>query len=269
MKGERFVFGIPLVSRHAASDWDRVGTLLELTLRSVLAQTDGAFEVLLSGHDRPASWNRLTASDPRFRFLRADWSPEAPTAANDDSGMKKWRIREAVDRTGGGLLMYLDADDLVDRRLVAMARTMIGAEHVGGWVGEGVIVDYPTWRAVSLPDPRVYNGPFHELCGSSTVARIEPGSDDPSRRDPHAALGSHHLWPARAAELGVTLARLPVSGGYLVNTSQNHSESHGPFSEWRRALNAAVAAHGVPLAPDLARRFALEEGWAAIPRAGA
>ena len=254
---ERFVFGVPLIAWAAATDWARVGALLELTLRSVLAQTDGEFELILAGHDRPDCWDRLTRGDPRFRFLQADWSPASPTARNDDAGMKKWRIKEQVQDSGGGLLMYLDADDLMDRRLVEMARAEIRPEHIGGVVGGGVIVDFATWRAAPLPDPAVYDGAFHELCGSSTIGRVEPESADPVRRDPHEALGSHHVWPERAAEIGVRLALLPVWGAYLVNTSQNHSETHGPHAEWRSRLNASVARQGQALGPELAARFGL------------
>lgn len=254
---ERFVFGVPLIARAVAADWQRVGTLLKLTLRSVLAQSDAEYEVILAGHDRPECWERLAAGDPRFRFLQADWDPELPTARNDDAGMKKWRIKEEVQRSGGGLLMYLDADDLLDRRLVEIARAALAPEHVGAVVGGGVIVDFATWRAVPLPHPRIYEGPFHELCGSSTIGRIEPESRDPVRRDPHEALGSHHRWPQAAAEIGVQLAELPAWGAYLVNTSQNHSESHGPHADWRRELNAAVAREGEPLGPELKARFGL------------
>jgi hypothetical protein len=254
---ESFVFGIPLIAQAAAHDWERVGTLLELTLRSVLGQRDSRFEVILAGHDRPACWGRLTRGDPRFRFLAADWDPASPTARNDDAGMKKWRIGRQVREAGGGLLMYLDADDLVDRRLVEAARTLIRPEHAGGVIGRGVIVDFATWRAAPVPHPRIFDGGFHELCGSSTIGRIAPESPDPMRRDPHEALGSHHVWPESAARIGVRLAALPVSGAYLVNTSQNHSERHGPHAGWRRALNAAVAREGRPFGGELATRFGL------------
>ena len=256
---ERFVFGIPLIARAVAQEWERVETLVDLTLRSVLAQTDPEFEVLLVGHDRPACWESLTRRDPRFCFLQADWNPQEPSPRNDDAGIKKWHIKERVGESGGGLLMYLDADDLVDRHLVEIARAEIRPEHVGGVVDKGVIADFETWRAISLPEPRVYNGRFHELCGSSTIGRIEPDSPDAVRRDPHEALGSHHRWPERANEIGVELAKLPVWGAYLVNTSQNHSEAFGPFAEWRRTLNASVAREGSPLSPDMESRFGLRQ----------
>ena len=255
---ERFVFGVPLIARAAAEDWDRVAGLLELTLGSVLAQTDAYFELVLAGHDLPATWTALVAGDPRFRFLRAGWDPERPTGRNDDGGCKKWMISEHVRRGGGGLLMFLDADDLVDRRTVRTARRGIGRTQIGGVIGDGIVLDLATLRFVRLPDTRVYDGPFLELCGSSTIGRIEPQSPDPALRDPHATLGSHHRWPEAAAAMGARLAQLPLVGAYLVNTGQNHSEVHGPHAAWRRELTAAVQRVGKPIDRATAAALGLE-----------
>lgn len=255
---EPFWFGVPLIAQAQAPDWGRVGDLLELTLRSVLAQTDGDFTLLLAGHDLPECWGRLTRGDRRFRFLRAEWDPQGVTRANDDGGAKKWTIGDAVRRAGGGLLMYLDADDLIDHRLVETARARIWPGHLGAVVDRGVMLDFPTLRAIELPCPGVHDGAFVELCGSSTVARVQPDSPDPALRDPHATLGSHHLWLRTAEERGLPLARLPVWGAYLVNTAQNHSETHGPFADWRRALNEAVASQGRPLGRAAAERLGVD-----------
>jgi len=253
---EPFIFGIPLIARAAARDWERVTALLDLTLRSVAAQTDGDFRLLLAAHDRPACWDRF-AEDKRFRLLRADWTPERPTARNDDAGCKKWRILEEVRHMGGGLLMYLDADDLVDRELVSAARRFITPSHIGGLVANGLALDCATLRAVSLPHARVFRGRFHEICGSSTIARVDPAAAEPARRDPYEALGSHHQWVEAADTQNLPLARLPVRGAYLVNTAENHSELHGPFADWRRQLNEAVARHGRPADNGLAACFGL------------
>lgn len=254
---ERFVFGIPLIARASAGNWKRVDFLLGLTLRSLLAQTDPDFEVVLAGHDLLPSWHSLASGDRRFRFLAACHPAEAPTVRNDDAGIKKWMIRDHVTRSGGGLLMYLHADDLVERRLVATARAAIGRDHVGAVVEQGLVLDFASLRAAPLPDTRIYDGPFHELCGFSTIGRIEPASADPARRNPFETLGSHHVWPAQAASAGVALAPLPIPGVYLVNTGQNHSESHGPHAGWRRDVSAAVAREGTPFDADLASRFGL------------
>lgn len=255
---EPFFFGVPLIAQSCAADWGRIGDLLELTLRSVLAQSHPDFTLLLAGHDAPDCWERLTNGDGRFRFLRAGWDPQAPTLANDDGGAKKSMILDEVRRAGGGLLMFLDADDLVDRRTVEVARATMRRDHVGAVVDSGIMLDFRTLCAMPLPRPGVYDGPFVELCGSSTVARIEPASPDPVRRDPHGVLGSHHVWPRAAAQAGIPLARLPVRGAYVVNTAQNHSETHGPFAGWRRDLNAAVAREGAPIDERTAARFGLD-----------
>lgn len=58
--------------------------------------------------------------------------------------------------------------------------------------------------------------------------------------------------------MGVSLAHLPLSGAYLVNTGQNHSEMHGPYATWRRALSAAVRRFGEPVDQSIAASLGLE-----------
>ncbi len=253
---EPFIFGIPLIAREACDDWALADRLLELTLRSVLAQVDEDFRVVLAGHDVPPCW--ATLADQRFTFIAADWPVVAPTAANDDGGAKKALIDAHVRSAGGGLLMYLDADDWVDRDLVRAARLGIGPGEVGGIVPHGHAYDWVSGRAAACPVGHGFDNPFIDLCGSTTVARIEPDSDVPVRRDPHAALGWHAGWERVAGELGVSLARLPVEGVYVVGTDRSHSERQGPHAAWRRDFAATVRTVGAPLAAAWWRRFGLE-----------
>jgi len=125
-------------------------------------------------------------------------------------------------------------------------------------VETGLAVDFRTLRAAALPDARIFADAFYRVCGSSTVAHLRPDAADPVRRDPFTALRSHHRWAEAADELGVRLARLPVQGAYLINTSENHSDRHGPHATWRRGFTAAVNRHGRPLDTLLAGRFGLE-----------
>lgn len=252
---ERFVFGIPLIARGAARDWAVVDHLFGLTLRSLLAQDDGDFRVILAAHDVPAAWGSV-AGDSRFGVIAADWPVAAPTAANDDGGRKKWLIRQAVRAAGGGLLMFLDADDWIARDLVRTARSAIGPDDVGGLVADGFALDHASLNAMPFPIAGAFAGPFHALCGSSTIGRIDAAA--PHERDPQATLGSHHEWRARAAELGLPLALLPTSGVYVIGTGQNHSEAQSPFAAWRGEVTAAVRRGGTPLTPAAAARFGQE-----------
>lgn len=85
-----------------------------------------------------------------------------------------------------------------------------------------------------------------------------PDAADPLRRNPCRALGSHHQWVEAARRHGAALARLPVSGNYLINTTENHSEVHSPYAEWRRRLTERANRAGAALDDALARRFGLD-----------
>jgi hypothetical protein len=248
-----FTFGIPLIARAAARNWRLVEALLDLTLASLRAQTDQDFRVVIAGHDRP----QAELGDPRLAFLAADW-PAAPVRADNlDSGRKKHAINERVCDSGGGLLMFLDADDWIDTRLVATARAMIGPHHVGGLITAGFATDFRNLRAVPLPHPRIFHGEFHRICGSSTIMRLAPDDPDPLRRDPCTVLHEHYRWPEVAREHGLCVARLPICGNYVVNTSENHSEVHGPYADWRRDFARSIGREGDPIDETFAARFGL------------
>ncbi len=246
-----FTFGIPLIARTATTDWGLVQDLLALTLCSIGAQTQRDFRIVVAGHDRPET-------TVAHEFLRADWSAGEVQADNLDSGRKKHAIGQHVLASGGGLLMFVDADDWIDRKLVAVARASIGGDQVGGLIERGFATNLRSLQACPLPHPGVFAEGFHKLCGSSTVALLRPDHPDPVRRDPTAVLHEHYRWEEVAAEHDLRWAKLDVVGTYVVGTSVNHSESHGPFAGWRRSFNAAVDASGTPVNDAFLARFGLD-----------
>ena len=251
-----FTFGIALTPRAVARDWGLIEALLDLTLASVRAQTDPDWRALIAVHERP----RLAVPDARVAFVEVGWPVAPPGPHNDDSGRKKHLLSDIVRDNSGGYLMVLDADDWVDRDLVAAARATIGEAHVGGLIHEGLAVDFATLRAAPLPHPELEGLPFHRFCGSCGVVLIRPGAKTEIRRDPFAVLRSHHRWVEVAAEHGEALARLPVSGAYLVNTGENHSDVHGPYAAWRRGFVQRVNAVGRDMDEATAARFGQEVG---------
>lgn len=250
---EPFTFGIPLIARAATGNWPLVTALLDLTLTSVRGQTDPDFRIVIAGHDRPDT----VPDDARITFIATDWPAEAVRSDNLDSGRKKHAINEFVRHSGGGLLMFLDSDDWVDVRLVETARAVIGANHIGGLIGSGFATDLRNLHNVVIPHPAIFEGEFHRLCGSSTVARLRPEDADPLRRDPYKVLHEHYRWIEVAREYGAELIRLPVSGNYVINTTQNHSEVHGPFARWRRSFTRCVSRKGTEVDDAFLIRFGL------------
>jgi hypothetical protein len=250
---EPFTFGIALIARQSARNWPLIETLLDLTIHSVCAQTDQEFRVVIAGHDRP----RTMPADSRFSFLQADWPPDGPGLHNEDSGRKKHAIGRHVLEREGGLLMLLDADDWVDVELVEAARAMIGRHQIGALIETGFVADFRTLRTAAIPHPRIFDREYHRICGSSTIARLRPDTADPLRQNPCDVLISHHEWLEGARANGADLARLPVSGAYVVNTSENHSEVYGPYARWRRSLTECINRDGSEIDDAFAKRFGL------------
>ena len=256
MSASPFTFGIPLIARAVAHDWALVQALLRLTLRSLAAQTDGRFHIVVAGHDRP----ELGADAAPFEFLHAGWPTEAVRADNGDGGRKKALIADHVGLRGG-YLMFVDADDWFDTRLVASVRSQVDPGPngpIGGVIGDGYAVDLRNGRALPIPHPDAFAGGFHELCGSSTVAVIDPGAAEAIRREPYAVLHEHYRWEETCRAQGVASVRLDLVGGYVVNTGANHSTAHGPFAAWRRRFDAAVATSGCPVDDTFLARFGLD-----------
>jgi hypothetical protein len=250
---EPFIFGIPMIARAAARNWPFVQALLDLTLASVQAQTDPDFRIVIAGHDEPS----LPCDDTRITFIEADWPPQPVRADNLDSGRKKFAINQLVLASGGGLLMFVDADDWIDARLVETARAKIGPKHVGGIVDAGFATDLRSLRAAPIPHPRIYDGEFHRVCGSSTILRLKTDDPDPLIRNPYAVLHEHYRWIEVAAEHCFDFVRLPVFGNYVINTSQNHSETHGPYARWRRCFADRVRREGRETDSEFLAQFGL------------
>ncbi len=258
-----FTFAIPLIARSVAADWGLVEALLGLTLSSLAAQTDKRFEILVAGHDRPD----LDLDGLAVEFVRVDWPVEPVHPANLDSGRKKGLLNTLSRARGGGLVMFLDADDWVDTRLVATARASIACTQIGGLIESGYAVDVRNRRILPIPHPAAFAGGFDRLCGSSTILRIDLAAADPIRSNPYDLLHEHYRWDEMCRSHGLSAARLDLSGAYVVNTSANHSAAQGPYAQWRRTFDGCVAREGAPIDPAFLARFGLDpEHLASIAR---
>lgn len=233
----RFYFCIPLRSRASTKDWPRIVRLLGDTLRSVFAQTDKRFEVILACQDVP---DLPELADPRVTVL----TTEAPTPTTFEEGMrdkgrKKRMMGVEVGRRGGGYIMLVDADDLVSNRLV---------EHVlkddnrrGYLIRDGYMLDTDRRLAKSLPD-------FDQRCGSCAVFYLRRedlptsvGDDSPTF---FAQIRSHMEWRQHMATGERALDSFPFPASvYVVNYGDNASLAlrSMKFSNFHYRFDALIA----------------------------
>jgi hypothetical protein len=248
---EPFTFGIAVLARATAGDWSRVARLLELTVRSARAAADADTRVLVVGHE---------PGPDGVESLVVDWPAPGRAAFQaqmDDAGRKQRLLQQTVLERGGGLLMLLDADDWVETRFVAAARAAVGPERVGAVVERGSLVDLRTRRRAALPDPRIFDGPFHRVCGSSGVFRLQPESADPFQRNPLFELRVHSRWAEEGAARGSPLGVIEAEAAYLVNTGENNSEIVGPHADWKAGVVREVNRLGRALTEAEAARWGL------------
>lgn len=248
---EPFTFGIAVMARATAGDWGRVRRLLELTVRSARAAADADTRVLVVGHE---------PGPEGVESLVVDWpAPDRSRFQDqmDDAGCKQRLIQQAVLDRGGGLLMLLDADDWVETGFVAAARAAIGPERVGAVVEHGALVDLRSRQVASLPDPRIFDGPFHQVCGSSGVFRLRAEAADPFRRNPLSELRVHSRWAEEAEARGTPLGRIGAEAAYLVGTGENNSETVGPHADWKAGVVREVNRLGREMTEADAGRWGL------------
>lgn len=216
---------------HNSTDYRRVEALLADTLASVGQQTDPDFRVWVVGNRRPADlprWAEWVGVDfPAPSATRAAQTGRA--AVLRDKGTKLAVGAAAAARADPSHIMFVDADDMVSRRL---------AEHVHahpsapGWrITEG-------WRWASERASVRPQHDFHMFCGTAHLVRtdllgIPPELDATTSQEDIEDLlgerleiyfGSHLRITGELERRGTPLAALPFAGAlYRVGTGENHS----------------------------------------------
>lgn len=125
------LFIIPLKSKQVSVDWPIVCQLFSNTLESIYNQTDPDFKIIAVGHEIPEPKHQR---DDRLSFVSVDYPPPPPN--NYGLGMDdKWmKLRHAMVKARAlqpDFIMFVDADDLVSRHLVAHTQSHPGSN---GWI---------------------------------------------------------------------------------------------------------------------------------------
>jgi hypothetical protein len=210
-------FIVPLRSRAASKDWDKVSRLCERTLRSLCQQTSSQFRVFLVCRDRP----EMNFVHPNLRIIQENFPiPEANGLPQlVDKARKLRRALIAVRQEGGGFVMGVDADDLVHRALASLVEANPNSD--GWFFPYGYSYDEGGQWLERHSD-------FYLRCGTSNIIRIDPDDLPPDMDSPREKYfflcNGHHIIVDFLARQGRPLKALPFPGAiYVKDTGENWS----------------------------------------------
>jgi len=254
------VFVTALKSARASRDWGRVCRLFERTARSACAQTAGEFRHIVVVHDRPA----IQFEHPNLEFMQANYpAPAGETVRKqlDDRKRKVFLGLLHARRYSPTHVTFLDADDLVNRRLAAHAAI---APEANGWYfrrgyvyGEGMDTVYLMRRR------------FHQWSGTSHLLAFRllrfPRGDDLDAFSRENRFLNHVLCERLCRERGTALQPLPFAGAVYCVAHGDNSYDHTPFlwppNPAKRLVKRLL--HYRPLTPAIRAEFGLSPAPAA------
>jgi glycosyltransferase involved in cell wall biosynthesis len=265
-------FVIPVGRPRSLANQARQDAVLTLTLRSIFAQSDPDFRVLVAIPYQP----KLSAEfDGRLEIvIMAGWTSNGWLDGNHEGGARKGLLTHMFAQRGGGYLMHCDTDDFVHRDLVAHVRATRDPNGYAFWDGyiynatENCLTPYPWGDNV---DHR-----FHHLCGSSLIVRYDPA--DILESGPDGSLfdrlqgGGHHLAVAAMEAAGRPLARLPFRGTvYVRNTGDNLSRMLPDWDdpsgrEGMLGFESAIVQYRLADEGDLRAVYSLPDRYPISPR---
>lgn len=245
------VFVTTLRHPHNSTQYERVETLLEASLRSLCAQDDPRFQIVVVANRRPA----FTFGDPRLHYHIVDYPP--PTEKRASATGMDVVMRDKGTKLLSGVLYskpfgptyfaFLDADDFVSRRLSGFVNARPG--RPGWYVDDGYVLTYRTRRMqrksglvrycgttviVNATDLRTIIG--DHLTPASTQEEMRASLP---RQFLHFAMGDPSPYMVRfMADRGRRLKPLPFrSVVWLQGTGENHTAIRGlrsgiPLTEW-------------------------------------
>lgn len=271
-------FAVPLISKEAAMDWGAVTYALHQTLNSIFNSSDSRFRVIIACHDIPEV---PTVFDGRVQFLQLDTpvprrgrgAPERKERGLDKS-RKRMRVGQYLRGCEAGHVMFLDADDLIDYRLVRYVHEESAAN--GYSVRRGYQFDVASQELWLVDDI------FNQVCGSCAIFWFN-GDDLPKDYNDDCYfrkfLGrewapggqQHGMWESMAAAYNRPLQ--PIDFPAVIRTFNNGASTfYEPKSTLKRlrirgvkrTIEYKMKHQRVPISRELVNRFQLQ-AYANIP----
>lgn len=210
-----------LRAKTLAHNWDLHVWLLQRTLKSMLAQTDESFRVVVACHEIP---DIPEASHSKVHFLPLD-IPIPQRNLDDMCVDKVLKLTAGIDfaiAQGCDYVMFADGDDLVSRHISELVATNVG--HSGWYATVEYFYRYGgKWvRKYTLPGWQ--SGPT--IIVRSDLLRFEPDSRYRGERVNTLAAAGHTEYPRHMSSHGNPLQSLPFAGSVVI--VHDDSVSHSP-----------------------------------------
>lgn len=230
-------FGIPVAPLRFSHSPDRVCRLLRETVQSILAQEDPNFRVLIAAEPSLP----ITFEDRRVERVDVAADPEL-THGEWDKRLRVTAIGAEVRARGGGWLMFVDADDLISRRISGFVNSHRALADV--------FVARTGWEHDDRTDRVQLALRFWNLCGTSMAIRFHrdelPLVASAAKNETHIlGAANHSLWLSRARAAGKRIRYFPFPAAtYRIEHGENmtlrRSFRHGWKRDIWRALTPSV-----------------------------
>jgi hypothetical protein len=251
-----------------SNNFAQVENLFEISLRSVCAQTDPNFAVVVVCNARP----KIGFDDPRVVYHVVDFPPPSAerkvninlNAMLRDKGVKLLAGMVRARSLDPSYFMIFDADDLVSRRIAGYTNARPGTP--GWYVDGGYAINYTTKRVQRKHGMVRYCGTsllpnardLYRLSGIDDAFPANASQEEilakTAPRFIDDVLGSHKYMVGVFARHGRPMKPLPFRAAtWVLGTGENHSMTQG-------------SRIGLPLAPWFVDEFGLTQ---LTPDAGA
>ena len=269
-RSKRVIFGLPLIGRRLARDWDLVTHQLSATLGSLCQQSAADFHIIVACTDEP---ELPAAADRRLELLACPGRPDNNLKAmREDIRRKRFAIARRARELGGGYLMFVDADDLVSSGLVAFIEQH---PHPHGYIlAEGYVFDPTTGSIAPYPIPGFERWPLDRICGTSAIVRFSADELPENGSAPSAFArlfgGGHYRVRNRCKDAGRPLEPLPIRAVVYVRAVRQaisfRQGGDGARLEFHRRLVQHIPLNAIERTPRLDRMFNLKS--AVLPASG-
>ena len=209
------VFIVPLKSRTVSKSWARVSSLFERTARSICAQTDKNFKLIVICNELP----EMEFRHPNMEFVQVDIFPIESThewinrGREDDKARRIMAGMAKANEYNPSFVMVVDADDCIRNNLVEYVLSQ--PLNKGWYVSSGYVHKQGSRWVYKKKNE------FQVVCGSSLI--LKP--DDVIKAiisDSHGYCYQHQSLPSN----DILLNALPFPGAvYTVLNGENHHMS--------------------------------------------